>query len=162
LAADCDLENEAIENYMDEQKKNELWGIVAAHVTQQENAVIRDYYLRGFQMPDIARKYGLSHQRIAQVKRGALNRLRYGRARKELQECFWDMDARCYHNGVKTFKRTFESNVQRLAIERVTAQERYKATTMRLNQIDYESLRARKEEIDREYQRVLQELQNNG
>jgi hypothetical protein len=98
---------------------------------------------------------------VEQIKRAGLNRLRRGKARKELEQRFDELGGRYYHNGLCTFKRTFESNVQRLALERISAEERYKATTDFVSQIEREDMQARKEELDREYQRLLQELENN-
>jgi RNA polymerase sigma factor (sigma-70 family) len=161
LAADLNVEDSAIDAYMDEQRKTELWAIVERTVNERENAVIRAFFIDGMNLSHIGEKFDISAQRVEQIKRAGLNRLRRGKARKELEQRFDELGGRYYHNGLCTFKRTFESNVQRLAFERISAQEKYKATTDLICQIDLEAQQARKKELDAEYQRLLQELENN-
>jgi predicted DNA-binding protein YlxM (UPF0122 family) len=158
LADDLNVEDSAIDAYMDEQKRTELWQIVERTVNERENAVIRDFFINGYNLAYIGKKFDISAQRVEQIKRAGLNRLRRGKARRELLQRFDELGGRYFHNGLCTFKRTFESNVQRLALERISAEERYKATTELIAQLDREDLQARKRELDAEYQRLLQEM----
>jgi RNA polymerase sigma factor (sigma-70 family) len=158
LASDISVEDSALDHVMDEQRKTELWQIVQRTVNERENAVIRDFFINGYNLAYIGKKFDISAQRVEQIKRSGLNRLRHGKIRRELLERFDELGGRYYHNGLCTFKRTFESNVQRLALERISAEERYKATTDLIAQIDREDMQARKRELDAEYERLLQEM----
>jgi DNA-directed RNA polymerase sigma subunit (sigma70/sigma32) len=163
VAADGDIENETIENYMDEQKKNELWGIVAAHCNKVENDVIRDYYLRGYQMPDIARKYGLTYQRIAQIKHDAIGRLRHGKVRKELNEKFEILDASLYSGGYKSFyQHGFTSNVEFVAIRRTELQKGYDSTVDYLNKKYLQDSKERLRVLQEEYDKEIKKLEIRG
>jgi predicted DNA-binding protein YlxM (UPF0122 family) len=158
IADDVNVEDSALDSYMDEQKRTELWQIVQRTVNERENAVIRDFFINGYNLAYIGKKFDISAQRVEQIKRSGLNRLRRGKARRELEQRFEELGGRYFHNGLCTFKRTFESNVQRLALERISAQERFKATTDLISKLDREDLQARKKELDREYERILKEM----
>jgi RNA polymerase primary sigma factor len=158
LASDISVEDSAIDSYMDEQRKTELWAIVERTVNERENAVIRDFFIRGDSLASIGKKYGITMQRASQIKLDGLNRLRRGKARRELEQRFEELDSRMYRNHLATFQRTFTSQVERLALERISAQERYKATTDLISQLDREDMQARKRELDAEYERLLQEM----
>jgi RNA polymerase primary sigma factor len=159
LSADANLEEDAIEQIFDEQKKTEIWEIVEKHVSQQENAIVKDYYLYGCTMPEMAKKYGVTYQRIAQIKYDALNRLRRGRAKKELQQRFEVLDSSLYSGGFRSYcDHNFSSNVEFLAIKRIELAERHKRTMDYLNK-EYmndanERLRILQEEYDREIQKI--------
>jgi RNA polymerase sigma factor (sigma-70 family) len=158
IADDTCVEDSAIDAYMDEQKRTELWKIVERTVNERENAVIRAYFINGDSLAHIGKKIDISAQRVEQIKMSALNRLRRGKARKEREQRFDELGGRYFHNGLCTFKRTFESNVQRLALERISAEERYKATTDLIAQLDMDDLQARKKELDAEYEQILKEM----
>jgi hypothetical protein len=49
-----------------------------------------------------------------------------------------------------------------LALERISAEERFKATTDLICKIDREDMQARKEELDREYQKILEKMEMMG
>lgn len=159
LQSGCDLENDAVENLMDEQKKTELWQIVAEHVSKQENEVIRAYYLQGVSMPDIARKYGVTNQRIAQIKHDALGRLRRGKAKKELQQRFEVLDSSLFSGGFKSYcNRDFTSNVEYIAVRRTELQKGYATTIDYLNKKYLQDADARLKALQEEYDRELQKL----
>jgi hypothetical protein len=101
-------------------------------------------------------------QRASQIKLDGLNRLRRGKARRELEQRFEELDSRMYRNHLATFQRTFTSQVERLALERISAQERFKATTDLISQLDMDDLQARKRELDAEYERILEKMEIMG
>jgi RNA polymerase sigma factor (sigma-70 family) len=162
IADDTCVEDSAIDSYMDEQKRTELWQIVERTVNERENAVIRAFFIDGYNLAYIGKKFDISAQRVEQIKRSGLNRLRRGKAKKELQDKFLELDSRLYRNHLATFQRTFTSQVERLALERISAEERYKATTDLICQLDREDMQARKKELDREYQRLLEKMEMMG
>jgi RNA polymerase primary sigma factor len=163
VAADYDIEEDAIDSLMDEQKKNELWKVVADHVTEQENAVVVDYYCHGYQMPDIARKYGLSHQRIQQIKNSAIGRLRRGKARKELNEKFEILDSSLFSGGFKSYcNHDFTSNVEYIAMRRAELQRGYATTVEYLNREYMQDSKERLKVLQDEYEKTLQKLEMNG
>jgi hypothetical protein len=49
-----------------------------------------------------------------------------------------------------------------LALERISAEERYKATTDFVSQLDMDDLQARKKELDAEYQKILEKMEMMG
>jgi RNA polymerase sigma factor (sigma-70 family) len=162
IADDMNIEETALENVMDERRKTELWQIVQKTVNERENAVIRAFFIDGMNLSHIGKKFDISAQRVEQIKRAGLNRLRRGKARRELLQRFDELGGRYFHNGLCTFKRTFESNVQRLALERISAEERYKATTDLISKIDREAQQERKKELDAEYERILEKMEMMG
>jgi predicted DNA-binding protein YlxM (UPF0122 family) len=163
VTADCDLENDTIEQIFDEQKKNELWGIVAEHVSQQENEVIRAYYLQGLSMPDIARRYGLTYQRIAQIKHDALGRLRRGKAKKELQQRFEVLDSSLFSGGFKSYcRRDFTSSTEYIAIKRAEIQKGYDSTVDYLNKKYLQDSKERLRVLQEEYDKEIKKLEIRG
>jgi RNA polymerase primary sigma factor len=162
IADDTCVEDSALDHVMDERRKTELWQIVERTVNERENAVIRAYFINGDSLSHIGKKFDISAQRVEQIKCAGLNRLRRGKAKKELQDKFLELDSRLYRNHLATFQRTFTSQVERIALERISAEERYKATTDLICQLDREDLQARKRELDAEYQRLLKELEITG
>jgi RNA polymerase sigma factor (sigma-70 family) len=162
LKADCDIEENAIENYMDEQRKNELWQVVAAHVSEQENAIVKDYYLYGCTMPDLAKKYGVTYQRIAQIKHDALGRLRRGKAKKELQQRFEVLDSSLFSGGFKSYcNRDFTSNVEYIAMRKMELQRGYDSTVDYLNKKYMQDADERLQALNEEYEKELQKLGMN-
>lgn len=159
VAADFNLEDDTIEQIFDEQKKTEIWEIVAEHVSEQENAIIRAYYLQGVSMPDLARRYGLTYQRIAQIKHDALGRLRRGRAKKELQQRFEVLDSSLFSGGFKSYcNHDFTSNVEYIAMRRTELQRGYDSTVNYLNEKYMQDADERLKALNEEYEKTLQKL----
>lgn len=63
-----------------EHSKNELWGIVERYTATRENGIIKEIFLHGKTMAQVAREQGLSFDRIRQIKEKGLRRLRIGKA----------------------------------------------------------------------------------
>lgn len=129
---DFNLENTVIDNLYDEYSKNELWGIVERFTDDRENNIIKSYFLYNKTMPQIAKEYGLTTERIRIIKDTGLRRLKIGRAKKELLEKFDVLDASVYRGGFNNFKNSGNSIVEYIAIRREQLQHEY---AKRLNAI---------------------------
>jgi RNA polymerase sigma factor (sigma-70 family) len=162
LAADGDIEEDTIDGLMDEQRKNELWQLVEEHISQQENAIVKDYYLYGCTMPEMAKKYGVTYQRIAQIKHDALGRLRRGKAKKELQQRFEVLDSSLFSGGFKSYcNRDFTSNVEYIAMRKMELQRGYDSTVDYLNKKYMQDADERLQALNEEYEKELQKLGMN-
>jgi RNA polymerase sigma factor (sigma-70 family) len=162
LSADGNIEEDTIDSLMDEQKKTEIWEIVEKHVTAQENAIVKDYYLYGCTMPEMAKKYGVTYQRIAQIKHDALGRLRRGKAKKELQQRFEVLDSSLFSGGFKSYcNHDFTSNVEYIAMRKMELQKGYDSTVEYLNREYMQDSRERLKALQEEYEKELQKLEMN-
>lgn len=122
---DFNLENTVIDNLYDEYSKSELWGIVEHYTDDRECDVIKNYFLYNKTMPQIAKEYGLTTERIRIIKNNGLRRLKAGRAKRELLEKFDVLDASMYRSGFGKFKNNGDSTVEYIAIRREQLQQEY-------------------------------------
>ena len=110
-----------------EYSKNELWGIVERYTATRENGIIKEIFLHGKSMAQVAREQGLSFDRVRQIKESGLRRLRMGRAKRELLEKFDIVEAGLYQGGLNNYREHgFTSIVERTAMKETEAEERYK------------------------------------
>ncbi|MDE7310429.1 MAG: sigma-70 family RNA polymerase sigma factor [Eubacterium sp.] len=79
LQADLNIENDMVEIY-GEHSKNELWGIVERYTAVKENEIIKEIFLHGKAMAQVAREQELSFDRIRQIKEKGLRKLKTGKA----------------------------------------------------------------------------------
>ena len=127
LQADISVENDTIDKIYAEHSKNELWGIVEHYTATRENEIIKEIFLYGKTMSQVAREQGVSIERIRQTKEKGLRRLRIGKAKRELLEKFDIAEAGLYRGGLNNYKEhNFTSIVEHLAIKQLDAEERYK------------------------------------
>ena len=98
------LEEFVIDKMYDDYSKNELWGIVERYTDTRESDIIKSYFLYSMSMPQIAKEYGLTTERIRTIKNNGLRRLKIGKAKRELIEKFEIMDASLYRSGYNKFK----------------------------------------------------------
>lgn len=125
LQADLSLENDTVDKIYSEHSKNELWGIVERYTATRENGIIKEIFLHGKTMAQVAREQGLSFDRIRQIKEKGLRRLRIGKAKRELLEKFDIVESRLYRGGMENYKEHGTSIVEYLAIQKLEAVERY-------------------------------------
>lgn len=126
LQGDSDPENETIDKIYDEQAKSELWGIVEHYTTERENEIIREIFLYGKSMVQVAREWGIGLERVRQLKEKGLRKLKSGKARRELLEKFEVAETRLYRGGLTGYKRHgFTSIVEHIATKELEAEERY-------------------------------------
>ncbi len=127
LQADLRLEDDTIDKIYAELSKNELWGIVERYTDARENDIIKEIFLHGKTMAQVAREQELSFDSVRQIKEKGLRRLRMGKARRELLEKFDIAEAGLFRGGLTSYKEhNFTSNVEHLAEKRLEAEERYK------------------------------------
>ena len=126
LQADLSVENDTIDKIYSEHAENELWGIVERYTAARENDIIKEIFLHGKTMAQVAREQELSFDRIRQIKEKGLRRLRMGKARRELLQKFDIIESRLYRGSFNNFYEHGSSIVEHLAIKQVEAEERYK------------------------------------
>lgn len=127
LQADFRLENDTIDKIYAEHSKNELWSIVEHYTATRENEIIKEIFLYGKTMSQVAREQGVSIERIRQTKEKGLRRLRIGKAKRELLEKFDIAEAGLYRGGLNNYREhNFTSIVEHTAIKRIEAEERYR------------------------------------
>ena len=136
LQTDFSLENDTADKIYAEHSKNELWGIVEHYTAARENEIIKEIFLYGKTMSQVAREQGVSIERIRQTKEKGLRRLRMGKARRELLEKFDIAEAGLYRGGLNNYKEhNFTSIVEHLAEKRLEAGGRYKRHLAEIEEI---------------------------
>ncbi len=136
LQTDFSLENDTVDKIYAEHSKNELWGIVEHYTAARENEIIKEIFLYGKTMSQVAREQGVSIERIRQTKEKGLRRLRMGKARRELLEKFDIAEAGLYRGGLNNYKEhNFTSIVEHLAEKRLEAGGRYKRHLAEIEEI---------------------------
>lgn len=126
LQGDSSPENNVIDKIYDEHSKNELWGVVAYYTNERENKAIREYFLYGKSLRQIADENGLSHEAVRDAKERGLRRLRIGKARRLLLDKFDIIDSGIYRNSYNQFnEHNFTSKVEYIAICRAEIQAEY-------------------------------------
>ena len=126
VADNHSLENDTIDKIYKEYRKNELWAIVEQYTDKKQEHVIRQYYKEGKTLTQIARDTGIGLEKTKQYKEKGLQRLRTGKAGRELREKFEIAEASAYRSGFRRFKEHGDSVVERIAIRQVELEERYK------------------------------------
>ena len=126
VQGDYNLEDETIDKIYSEHSKSELWGIVARFTAERENLIIREIFIKNQTMAAVARKQGISLDRVRQIEEKGLRKLRIGRARRELLEKFDIVEAGAYRNSMSKFnEHGFTSTVEYIALRRAEIQAEY-------------------------------------
>ena len=121
------VENNTVDKIYSEHSKNELWGIVERYTAIRENDIIKEIFLHGKTMAQVAREQGLSFDSARQIKEKGLRRLRMGKAKRELLEKFDIAEAGFFRGGLNNYREhDFTSIVERTAMKEIEAEERYK------------------------------------
>lgn len=126
LQADLSVENDTIDKMYEEHSENELWGILERFTNVRESDIIKGIFIENQTMSMIARKQGISLDRVRQIKENGLRKLRIGKARRELLEKFEIVEAGAYRNSMSKFnEHGFTSKVEYMAIRRAELQTEY-------------------------------------
>jgi RNA polymerase primary sigma factor len=131
VQADYNLENDVIEKIYAEQSQNELWGIVAHFTADKENEIIKDYFARSKTLSQIAKEQGVTLEYVRTIRNKGLQKLRTGRARKELLKKFEIIEASIYRTGKTNYdSHNFTSKVEYIAICRAEYEQELKQIDM--------------------------------
>jgi RNA polymerase sigma factor (sigma-70 family) len=126
IQAAFSLEDETIDKMYAEDSKSQLWGIVAHYTAARENDIIKEIFLHGKTMAQVAREQELSFDSVCQTKEKGLRRLRIGKAKRELLERFDIVEAGAYRNSMNKFnEHEFTSTVEYIALRRAELQAEY-------------------------------------
>ncbi len=123
LMADFELENNVVDKLFDEQRKNELWGVIERYTSPRELGIITDRFANSKTIAELAKEQGVSRNRIRQIEHGALRKLGRGMAKRELSEKFEVIMSGLYRTGASNFQNTWESSVERMAIKKMKLEE---------------------------------------
>lgn len=126
LQDDFCLEDEVVDKMYAEHSKAELWGVLERYASDKESKILKEIFIHGKSMAQIAREEDVGRERVRQIKEKGLRRLRTGRARRELLEKFDIAEAGAYRGNWSNFKKYGSSIVEYAALKRLDAQERYK------------------------------------
>ena len=125
IQADLSLEDETIEMYA-EHSKSRLWGIVERYTSDRENSIIKEIFINNRTMAAVAKEQGVTIERVRQTKEKGLQRLRIGKAKRELLEKFDIVEAGAYRNSMNKFnEHGFTSTVEYIALRRAELQAEY-------------------------------------
>ena len=119
MAAGGDLEEEVIEHLESQELKETIWACVGK-LEEKQQEVICKHYKEGFSLSEIGRIRGTTPEAVRQIHNKALRSLREPRYSKRLRP-FLPETERIYSraitgNGVESFKRTWTSSTERIAL----------------------------------------------
>lgn len=117
VADGSDMEQDIVDRLHDEAVSRELWDIVRAYTDDMQGQVIRAYFHDGKSLTEIAREYGVSMERIRQVKATGLRKLRRHKALNEIKQKCEVVEASLFRTSFASFKHrgsSVESVVMRL------------------------------------------------
>lgn len=125
LQADFSIENDVVDKIYDEYTERELWEIVERYTNQKENEIIKDYFINNKSMSMIAKEQDIAIESVRQIKEKGLNRLRIGKAKRELIDKFDIVEASIYRTGFERFRNHGQSSVEYIAIRKIQLQDEY-------------------------------------
>lgn len=117
VADGSDMEQDIVDRLHDAAVSRELWDIVRAYTDDMQGQVIRAYFHDGKSLTEIAREYGVSMERIRQVKATGLRKLRRHKALNEIKQKCEVVEASLFRTSFASFKHrgsSVESVVMRL------------------------------------------------
>ena len=125
LADSTDMEQDIVDRLHDEAVSRELWDIVRAYTDDTQGQVIRAYFHDGKSLTEIAREYGISMERVRQIKAAGLRRLRMGKALRKIQEKCEIVSTDIYRTSFASFKHR-GSSVESVAMRLEGLEEEYR------------------------------------
>ena len=129
IADRLNMEEDTVDRH-EEAMQTELWDIVSKYADQQQDKVIRLYFRDGKSLTEIAREYGVSMERIRQIKAAGLRRLRMGKALRKIQEKCEIVSADIYRTSFASFKYKGSSSVESIVMRLEGLEEQYKASVL--------------------------------
>ena len=127
LADSTDMEQAIVDRLHDEAMRVELWGIVQTYTDDIQGQVIRAYFHDGKSLTEIAREYGISMERVRQIKAAGLRQLRRQKALNEIRQKCEVIEADVYRTSFTSFKYKGSSSVENIVIRLEGLEEQYKA-----------------------------------
>lgn len=127
VASPEDLEADSIDRIYSEYEKEAVWDICERYTPGQSSDILKARFKENKSYRQIADEIGVSLERVRQMEHKALQKLRIGKAKRELQEKLFIEDSRTYNSGLENYIRHgFTSSVERRAINRQQIIERLK------------------------------------
>lgn len=117
VADGSDMEQDIVDRLHGEAASRELWDIVRAYTDDMQGQVIRAHFHDGKSLTEIAREYGVSMERIRQIKAAGLRKLRRHKALNEIKQKCEVVEASLFRTSFASFKyrgSSVESVVMRL------------------------------------------------
>lgn len=112
-----DVENSVINEMMEDSRRTELWEIVKANTSPEENKVIECMYKGKMSLEATGDEIKQSRDRARTIKEKALRKLRRPRISRQLEEKFEINISRVYKGSFESFKNTGYSIVEDIAIK---------------------------------------------
>lgn len=121
VKADFSIEEDVIEDYCNEQLKNELWELVEHYTDSKEYEIIKKFYIDGKTMVQIASEMNITLNDVRRIKSSGMKKLRYGKAEKEMILQYELIDSCFFRTGLKSYKEhDFTSIVERIAVGKLS------------------------------------------
>lgn len=111
------IENDIVDQIIEEDKKNSLWGIVEENTSELENQVIVSRYKNDLTLEATGKEIGVSRERVRQMESKALKKLRTSRVKRTIAERYEIAMVEAYRGSVGSFKRTWTSATERAALK---------------------------------------------
>lgn len=136
IKAPNSVEDEVLDRVEQEELKAVLWECVD-ELPERHSEVLHKHYQENIQYKDLAKMYGISCQRIIQIKNEAMRKLRRGDLYLRLKPFIEDVrSCGMQGTGVGYFKRTGTSSTERVVLMRERYMEQIKAEMQRMNEED--------------------------
>ena len=128
IISELNIENDVINKIYDAYEKSELWGIVERYTSTREYEVVKSRYVNGETLQTIADRENISKQMVRDIEASAIRKLRYGKAKRELQDKLDLIDCGIYRNGISKFnEHNFTSTVEYVALRRAELKEQLRS-----------------------------------
>ena len=111
------IENDILDRIIENDKKGSLWGIVEANTNERENRVIEDRYMYNKTLDALGSELGVSRERIRQIEKTAMKKLRTARVKRILSERYEIALQVAYKGSINSFRNTWTSSTERAAIK---------------------------------------------
>lgn len=123
--SNIDVENSVIDRIIEERKRTELWRIVESNVTPEQNSIITARYRKNMTLENTGKIIGKSAQRVRELQRDAIKKLRHIRVLRQLEERFEINYAKAYNGGLIGFRNRWSSIVEDIAIKNIEEVQKY-------------------------------------